>query len=164
MIDYPSDGNLIESTFFQGVIGMDEASMTHYITDTFADVETTSAYSYLFFFYRSERKLPFATLASTDNEYDRVSNLDRPGVFRLNIGVSKHTFQSLFGTAPVDVSRYDFTVLDVIMPHPEYAPQSWVCVLSPSNETFQHTVQPLLAEAYALAVKRHAKAHPTAEA
>lgn len=142
---------------------MDEASMTHYITDAFAGVETASAYGYIFFFYGPDRKLPFATLAAADNEHDRVSNLDRPGVFRLNIGVSKQTFQSLFGTANVDVSSYDFTVLDVIMPHPHYAPQSWVCMLSPSEETFQQTVQPFLSEAYAVAIKRHAKAHPNDE-
>lgn len=137
---------------------MDETAVTHYITATFADVETTTAYDYSFFFYGSERKLPFATLATVDNEYDRVSNLDRPGVFRLNIGVSRPTFEALIGTARPDLSSYDFTALDVIMPHPDYAAQSWVCVLSPSDATFQHTVQPLLAEAYDLAVKRHARA------
>jgi hypothetical protein len=37
--------------------------------------------------------LPFATIASTGNEYERISYLDRPGVFRLNIGVSRETFR-----------------------------------------------------------------------
>jgi hypothetical protein len=142
---------------------MDEAALTHYIIDTFDGVETTAAYTYTFFFYGPERKLPFATLATVDNEYDRISNLDRPGVFRLNIGVRKQTFQSLFGAGKVEVSAYDFTVLDTIMPHPEYAPQSWICVLNPSDATFQHTVQPLLAEAYNLAVQRHLRRHPTDE-
>jgi hypothetical protein len=96
------------------------------------------------------------TLASSDNDYDRVSNLDRPGVFRLNIGVSKQTFQSLFGTATVDLSRYDFSVLDAIMPHPHYAQQHFICVLSPSEATFE-SVRPLLAEAYAIAVRRHTR-------
>jgi|SRR5579859_5867619 len=135
---------------------MDEASITQYITDSFANVETDTAFGYLFFFYDSDHKLPFATLAASDNDYDRVSNLDRPGVFRLNIGVSKTTFQSLFGEARVDVSRYDFTLLDTIMPHPEYALQSWVCVLSPGAATLE-TVKSLLAEAYDLAVKRNTR-------
>jgi hypothetical protein len=74
-----------------------------------------------FFFYGSDHKLPFATLASSDNDYDRVSNLSRPGVFRLNIGVSKQRFQSLFGLKTLDPRRYDFTRLDTIMPHPDYA-------------------------------------------
>jgi hypothetical protein len=142
---------------------MDEATMTQYITTTFDGVETTTAYGYIFFFYGTDRMLPFATLATTDNEYDRVSDLDRPGVFRLNIGVRKQTFQAWFGTGKVDVSAYDFSRLDTIMPHPDYAAQSWVCVLNPSDETLRQTVQPFLAEAYELAVQRHLRRHPTDE-
>ena len=63
------------------------------------------------------------------------------------------TFQALFGTGKVDVSAYDFTALDTIMPHPDYAPQSWLCVLNPSEETIQQ-LHPLLSEAYELAVRR----------
>ena len=132
---------------------MDETSVVNYITETFPGVETTTNFGYIFFFYRSDHILPFATLISSDQDYDRFSNLDRPGVFRLNIGVSRETFQSLFGTAKVDVSSYDFTALDVIMPHPEYAQQSFICVLSPSEATFER-VRALLAEAYDIAVRR----------
>ena len=138
---------------------MDKTTIAKYITDTFADVETTTAFTYIFFFYQSERMLPFTTIATADNEGDRISNLDRPGVFRLNIGVSKQTFQSLFGAGKVDVSTYDFTALDTIMPHPDYAAQSWICVLSPSDATFE-TVRPLLAEAYDIAVRRHERRQP----
>ena len=132
---------------------MDESSVAEYITKTFPGVETTTNFGYTFFFYGSDHTLPFATLISSDYEYDRISNLDRPGVFRLNIGVSKQTFQSLFGIAKVDVSRYDFTALDVIMPHPEYAQQYFICVLSPSDATFER-IRALLAEAYDIAVRR----------
>ena len=135
---------------------MDETFIANYITGTFANVETSNNYGYTFFFYGDDHMLPFATLAAADNEYDRVSNLDRPGVFRLNIGVSKPTFVSLFGADKTDVSRYDFTALNTIMPHPEYAAQSFICVLSPSEATFEK-VQRLLAEAYDLAVKRNAR-------
>src|SRR5262245_46670584 len=110
---------------------MDETAVADYITNTFPEVESTTDYGYTFFFYRSDRILAFATLIAADYDYDRFSNLDRPGVFRLNIGVSKKTFQSLFGLDKVDVNNYDFTALDVIMPHPEYAPQNFICVLSP---------------------------------
>jgi hypothetical protein len=51
---------------------------------------------------------------------------------------------------------HDFTALDQLLPHPVYAPQSWVCVLNPSAATFE-AVRPLLAEAYQLAVSRYAK-------
>jgi Family of unknown function (DUF6194) len=133
---------------------MNESSVEDYIMQTFPEVETTTSFGYNMFFYRSDRKLPFATLISSDNDFDRISNLERPGVFRLNIGISKQTFQSLFGTAKVDVSRYDFTALDMIMPHPHYAQQSFICVLSPREATFEG-IRPLLAEAYELAVRRY---------
>jgi len=132
---------------------MDETSVAEYITKTFPGVETTTNFGYTFFFYLSDHLLPFATIASSDNEYEQISKLDRPGVFRLNIGVSRQTFQSLFGTTKIDVSNYDFTALDVIMPHPDYAPQNFICVLSPSEATFEK-IRALLAEAYDIAVRR----------
>jgi hypothetical protein len=135
---------------------MNETSVADYITSTFPGVEVTTAFGYTFFFHGSDHRLPFATLASSDNEHDRVSNLDRPGVFRLNIGVSKETFHSLFGVTAVDPSGYDFTLLDVIMPHPHYARQYFICLLSPSDATFDR-VRALLAEAYDLAVRRAAR-------
>jgi hypothetical protein len=133
---------------------MNESAVIDYIMKTFPEVETTVDYGYNMFFYSSDRKLSFATLISSDYEYDHISNLNRPGVFRLNIGVSKQTFQSLFGTDEVDLEDYDFTALDVIMPHPEYAQYHFICVLSPSAATFER-IRPLLAEAYDIAARRY---------
>ena len=137
---------------------MNESPVIEYITTTFPDVETTEAYGYTFFFYKAERNLPFATLIAADTEYDRISNLDRPGVFRLNIGVSRQTFQELFGKEKVEVNNYDYTALDVIMPHPEYAPQNFICVLSPGKQTWEK-IRALLAEAYDIAVRRFNRRH-----
>ncbi len=133
---------------------MNETSVTEYITNTFPGVETTANFGYTFFFHGSDRMQPFATLISADYDYDNVSNLNRPGVFRLNVGISRETFQSLFGTTKVDINNYDFTALDAIMPHPEYAPQNFICVLSPSEATFER-IRVLLAEAYDIAVRRY---------
>jgi hypothetical protein len=58
--------------------------------------------------------------------------------------------------ASVDVvvaSDENFTALDRVMPHPVYGRNHWVCVLNPSDATF-HSVRPLLAEAYQIAVDR----------
>ncbi|MBL8062308.1 MAG: hypothetical protein JNK32_04770 [Anaerolineales bacterium] len=134
---------------------MDEAEVIDYIKKAFPEVETLNEYGYEMFFYKSDRKLSFATLISSDYEYDNVSNLNRPGVFRLNIGISKQTFQSLFGKDEVNVKDYDFTTLDVIMPHPEYAQYHFICVLSPSDKTFEK-IYSLLAEAYDIAARRYA--------
>ena len=76
-------------------------------------------------------------------------------MFRLNIGGSKPTFQSLYGGG-VTPGAYDFTVLDKVMPHPVYAPQFFVCVLNPSEAT-SPTLKGLLAEACDITVKRHRK-------
>jgi len=135
---------------------MNELAVVDYIMKTFPKVETTTAYGYNMFFYSSDRKLSFATLISSDYDYDHISNLNRPGVYRLNIGVSKQTFQSLFGTDEVNVKDYDFTALDVIMPHPEYAQYHFICVLSPSEASFEK-IKPLLAEAHEVAMKRYNK-------
>jgi len=103
-----------------------------------------------FFIYDPERNLddrhrmPFATIVTKNyGDFDASSQLDRPGIFRLNVGVSRETFRSLFS----EDASHDYAALDVLMPHPVYASQSWVCVLNPSAETFE-TVLPLLDEAY----------------
>src|SRR5205085_1378573 len=142
---------------------MDETAIVRYITDTFPNVETATNFGYTFFFYGSDHRLPFATLASSDNDYDRVSNLDRPEVFRLNIGVSKETFRSLFGADAIHPAKYDFTMEDKIMPHPHYAAQHFVCVLNPGEATLIK-VRELLAEAYELAARRKQKAPSRGEA
>ncbi len=105
------------------------------------------------------RRMPFATSVVKDyGEYDNRSQLDRPGVYRLNIGVGRDTFRTLFGYAPGEEppagTEYDYAALDTLMPHPVYAPQSFVCVLNPSAATFE-TVKPLLAEAWSRAAARH---------
>jgi hypothetical protein len=154
---------------------MDQDSIIQYIVDTFAGVEVVTgtegiAAGDTFFMYDPDRKLdpkrkfPFATIVTKDyGDFDCASNLNRPGVFRLNIGVSGDTYRSLFGPQPsppgaggVVDTGHDFTALDRLLPHPVYAPQSWVCVLNPSAETFE-TLRPLLAEAYERAVRRQAR-------
>ena len=135
---------------------IDETFFASYITDTFADVETAVNLGYMFFFYRDDHMHAFATIASTGNEYEKISNLDRPGVYRLNIGVSRDTFQAMFGKGKIDVSAYDFTALDIIMPHPDYSSQHFICVLSPSEATFEQ-IRPLLAEAYDITKNRYNK-------
>jgi len=135
---------------------IDEAFISNYIMSTFENVETTVNMGYTFFFYRDDHMHAFATIASTGNEYEKISNLDRPGVYRLNIGVSRDTFQTMFGKGKIDVSVYDFTALDIIMPHPDYSSQFFLCVLSPSEVTFEK-IKPLLTEAYGVATKRYNK-------
>src|SRR5262245_48958648 len=125
---------------------MTEADITQYIVDTFPGIDVLVAsqesgapevaWGDSFFYPSTVRKypLPFATIVTKDYaDFDNASNLNRPGVFRLNIGISKKTFRSLFGEQSANVER-DYTALDHLLPHPTYAAQSWVCVLSPTTE------------------------------
>ena len=150
---------------------MESAAILKYLTDTFEglDVVTAPQTGDHFVFYDSrrdiphDRRMPFVTLVHGDS-YDAVSNLSRAGVYRVNIGVTKATYRALFGPLPpfrkdggtVDTG-HDFAVLDQLLPHPVYAAMNWVCILSPSEESVEQTVKPLLHEAYALAAGRQAK-------
>ncbi len=107
-----------------------------------------------------DRGVYILTVKEQDSEQDKFSQLDREGVFRLNIGVPKQTQQKLFGSAALPQEtgnkaevQYDYTALDTILPHPVYAWMGWICVLNPSEETFE-TLQPLIKEAYAFAVEK----------
>lgn len=129
---------------------MTQKELEHFIADLPA-VEQSEAFGYRFFFVGSERMLPFATIASNDSEYDNKSNLDREGVYRVNIGVSKETFDRLVGDIAVD--ECDFTQLDAFLPHPDYAKQHFICILAPTGDQLRRT-QALLEEAHGIAVRR----------
>lgn len=150
---------------------MNEDSIAQYITETFKGVKPVVAWDVNFFFYNPEPEQPdtvyFATLKSSDDEYDSSSNLNRPSVFRLNIGVGKNTYRSLFGmqTSPlvegeVIEAGLDYATLDHLLPHPVYGRQYWVCILNPSDATFQEKLVPLLKEAYDLAVSKYERRTP----
>jgi Family of unknown function (DUF6194) len=144
---------------------MNETAIKNRILELFADTEALTSNGDFFFYYNpygqplSEQKFPFITLV-TSNAHDTASDLDRVDVFRLNIGVAPKTYRRLFGQQPAFPrdgglinTGHDFTVLNQLMPHPVYAAMSWVCVLNPSEATFQG-LQPLLEEAYGLAVRQ----------
>ena len=151
---------------------MNEDEISQYITERFEGVDVVVDSGNSFFFYNPDKdippdhRFPLVTLVTSDL-YDQFSNLNRPSVFRLNIGIGKQAFRSLFGdparSLPEDraevsgenVSDYDFTALDQVMPHPVYGRMYWVCVLNPGDETFETSVRQLLAEAYDLAVSRY---------
>jgi Family of unknown function (DUF6194) len=115
-----------------------------YIFKNFENVKLVEADGDLFFMYDKNDKLPFATIVTRDNEYDSTSNLNREGFYRINVGLDKDTFNSMFGglTDKKGFEAYmnlgiDFTKEDTIMPHPTYGAMYWVCVVNPSDETFK---------------------------
>src|SRR3954463_1237927 len=125
---------------------MELEAISQYITDTFPGLDVVEASGDVYFFADPDgtsnpaRRLPLATIVASD-AHDQFSNLDRPSVFRLNIGLSPETFRTLFrSNVPSDsedqIDPPDFTALDQLMPHPVYGNMFWVCVLSPSDSTF----------------------------
>lgn len=146
---------------------MEESAIALYLCESFSGIVPVAAWGETSFFYNPGRALPrgvyFATLKGKDGDNDKASRLDRPGVFRLNIGISKPTYRSLFGRPPtrppaggVVTTGHDFATLDVLMPHPVYGWMAWVSVMNPSAETFEQ-VKPLLAEAHGLAIGKFNK-------
>jgi len=117
----------------------------------------------LFFLFGADNRFPFATVVTSDNEFDHISRLSREGVFRLNAGIGKDSFKALFGHLPsrpgiggfVD-SGPDFAALDTLMPHPMYGNMYWISVLNPTDTTFEQ-FWPYLEEAYSLAVQKDRK-------
>ncbi len=129
--------------------------MNRYIRESFDGVNAVDSSDDTFFLYDpdgdlpAERQIPFATTVTGDH-YDNVSNLDRPGAYRLNIGLTKATYTAMFGTAPAP----DHAAVDTVMPHPTYASQHWVSVVNPGEATLD-TVRTLLAEAHAFAARKY---------
>jgi len=118
-----------------------------------------------FFFYDPDatgaenRELPFATIVVKDYPgFDTASNLDRPGVFRLNLAVGRDRFTRLFGFSPAEFAQrqadFDFSVLDRVLPHPVYAVQSWISVLVPGPDS-EKQVEQLIMDAYDRARRRY---------
>ncbi|WP_430448721.1 DUF6194 family protein [Rhodophyticola sp.] len=101
-----------------------------------------------------DRGTYFATIKEKNGDNDKASGLDRDGVWRLNMGVSKGAYFELFGPPPPRPGKggivdgdWDFTALDTLTPHPIYGWMSWVAVLNPSLATWA-TCQELLADAH----------------
>ena len=115
------------------------------------NVQREENFGYLFFFVGDDHRLPFVTIANSDSEYDNVSNLNRDGVFRINIGLSKDTFKDLIGRP--NSEHIDYSALNIFLPHPDYAQYHFVCILNPSGEN-DKTTKNLITEAYSMAAKR----------
>ena len=123
--------------------GPDSAEITRWITETYPETVVAEAMGATFFSL-DERHWPnFATIVTTDeHDVGTPSNLSRPGVFRLSVGVGRATFERLVGS----ISDPDYAALDRIVPHPVYAKQRWIAILNPRRRTFDQIVKPLIAE------------------
>ena len=132
--------------------GPDPATIVEYILDTYPDADLVEAMNAYFFSLDAKHWPNFATLVTT-NEHDDAADLDRPGVFRLNLGVDRPTFEQIAAAEPDP----DFTALDRLLPHPVYGQQLWISILNPTHDTFERTVIPLIALAHDRLAATHAR-------
>jgi hypothetical protein len=126
--------------------GPDPEAVTRTILETWPATDVFTMPGATFFSLDTEKHWPnFATIVTTDDfDGGTPSNLARPGVFRLNIGVGRATFERVVGS----IAEPDHASLDRLLPHPVYAKQLWICILNPSDATFRDVVLPLLTQAH----------------
>jgi hypothetical protein len=129
---------------------MHQSEVEAFVT-SLENVQREENYGYVFFFVGDDHILSFVTIANSDNDYDNVSNLSREGVFRVNIGVKRETFNALFANTTSE--KLDYTVLNTFLPHPEYAKQNFICILNPSGENDELTKN-FIREAHSIAAAR----------
>ncbi len=84
------------------------------------------------------------TIKEKDGENDRASQLDREGVYRVNLGLRKPSFRALFGELPKRPPAGG--VVDAWM--------GWIAVLSPGEQTFRELL-PYIEEAYVFAKEKY---------
>ena len=125
--------------------GPDPDEITSWITATWPDTVVATALGATFFSLDEKHWPNFATIVTTDeHDMGTPSELARPGVFRLNIGVGKETFERMVGS----VNDPDYAALNRVIPHPVYAKQRWIAVLNPGHETVRTTLMPLVAQSH----------------
>jgi hypothetical protein len=141
--------------------GPDPEAITSRILETYPDTDVIEALGATFFSLDPEKHWPnFATIVTTDEHDDGApSNLARPGVFRLNLGVGRATFERI-AAAGADP---DYEAFGQLLPHPVYAKQLWISILNPSDATFRDVVLPLVAEAHDRLASQRAR-HPIGDA
>lgn len=150
---------------------MNVEELKKYLRETFAGIRMDEAGGDIFVTYDpdgdlpTDRWLPFATIVTGDN-YDTVSDLNHPGAYRLNIGLTTSTYTALFGAAPTTrddqgilTTDHDYAARSQLMPHPHYANQHWVSVVNPAGPTVA-TVHQLLTEAHNFATRKHKNQKP----
>ncbi|MDZ7917293.1 MAG: DUF6194 family protein [Rhodococcus sp. (in: high G+C Gram-positive bacteria)] len=113
-----------------------------------------------FFYYSPDGTIPtttqpFATIVTKNYPGDELSELNRPGTFRVNIVAGKQEFEKILGVSPREAAYApQADVDDVLAAHPQYGTAGWLSVVNPSSQTETH-VRDLLGSAYNVAKGRY---------
>ncbi len=150
-----------------GCMSMDAEDIKMRITEGYGGVVCKQAYGETTFFYNPGNVLKngvyFCTIKENDGPNDKSSRLCREGVYRISTGITKSKYVELFGAVPSrpekgGVIEYDsdFSLCDVILPHPIYGWMSWVSLNSPSESVFEEFLK-LIDISYEKAVNKFRK-------
>ena len=71
------------------VTGPGPATIVEYIRETYPETDILESGGTWFFSFDPERHFPNYATIVTNNDYDDGSDLDREGVFRLNLGLTR---------------------------------------------------------------------------
>jgi hypothetical protein len=139
-------------------VGPDPEAITRSILEHYPETVIAEALGATFFSLDEKHWPNYATIVTTD-DHDQASDLAREGVFRLNLGVDRATFERIAAAAP----EPDFTAFDQLFPHPVYAAQRWVSIVNPSASTWREVVIPLIALAHDRLAAQRARHAPTTD-
>lgn len=146
---------------------MDELYIIKYLILNYPGLKIIEAYGETNLFYNPhdllKRGIYFCTLKNKDGENDKASHLYREDVFRMNFGLSKKKFLSIFNTIPkrplksgIIKGDYDFQSTDTLTPHPIYGWMAWVSILNPSKTSIKD-LKPLIDESYEICIEKYKK-------
>lgn len=142
---------------------LDENTIETYLLKTYKHINPVNSWGERSYFVNPEMRLKrgsyFATIKSKDGENDKASDLNRPGVFRLNIGLTTKKYEEIFGLrsprpakGEVIEGDYAFQSLNIFMPHPVYGWMGWIAINNPDRDNFEQAKK-YLAIAYEKALQ-----------
>ena len=157
----------MNSTVNLGSKSITEDWILNYLVSNFPGLNVIDTWGEKSLFYNPDKLLKrgiyFCTIKAKDGANDQASNLDRDDVFRINFGLSKTTFLSMFTELPKRTIKggfiegpYNFKTLDTLTPHPVYGWMAWVSILNPSISSW-NKIEALLSESYQLCIKKYNK-------
>ena len=126
---------------------IDVNTIETYLLETYEHINPVNSWGERSYFVNPEMKLKrgsyFATVKSKDGENDRASHLNRPRVFRFNIGLTTDKYEEMFGIRPPRPPKggaiegnFNFQALNVFMPHPVYGWLGWIAINNPNADNF----------------------------
>jgi hypothetical protein len=95
-------------------VGPGPEAIVNHIRATYPETDIIEMGGAWFFSLDPEKHWPNYATIVTDDDHDTASNLSRPGVYRLNLGLDRATFERVVAAEP----EPDYTAFDRVPPTP----------------------------------------------